>query len=133
MNTESATHSLSSSGTSQSGVSSSSGASSNFGQSSGSKGNGQGTDLSHPDNNEPDLDSPTAESVLSPLQNLFPFLKNFNLPERAASCPVATFEVFEQHFVIDAHCTLFESIRGLLTLFSMIIWSFLGLRIVLSS
>ncbi|WP_406850543.1 hypothetical protein WH390_06230 [Candidatus Arsenophonus nilaparvatae] len=133
VNTESATHSLSSSGTSQSGVSSSSGASSNFGQSSGSKGNGQGTDLSHPDNNEPDLDSPTAESVLSPLQNLFPFLKNFNLPERAASCPVATFEVFEQHFVIDAHCTLFESIRGLLTLFSMIIWSFLGLRIVLSS
>ncbi|MFS1564254.1 MAG: hypothetical protein ACL7AX_12715 [Candidatus Arsenophonus phytopathogenicus] len=60
-------------------------------------------------------------------------MENFNLPERAASCPVATFEVFEQRFVIDAHCTLFESIRGLLTLFSMIIWSFLGLRIVLSS
>ncbi|WP_334472823.1 hypothetical protein [Arsenophonus sp. PmNCSU2021_1] len=122
-----------SSGTRQSGVSSYSGAASNFGQSSGSTGNGQGTDLSHPDNNEPDLDSPTVESILSPLQHLFPFLENFNLPERAASCPVAIFEVFEQRFVIDAHCTLFESIRGLLTLFSMIIWSFMGLRIVLSS
>ncbi|HGJ5854344.1 hypothetical protein [Arsenophonus nasoniae] len=122
-----------SSGTRQAGVSSSSGVASHSGQSSGSTGNGQGTDLSHPDNNEPDLDSPTAESILSPLQHLFPFLENFNLPERTASCPVATFEVFEQRFVIDAHCTLFESIRGLLTLFSMIIWSFLGLRIVLSS
>lgn len=95
-----------SSGTSQSSVSSFSGTSSNPGQSSDSTGNGQGTDLSHPDNNEPDLDSPTAESILSPLQHLFPFLENFNLPERAASCLVATFEVFEQRFVIDAHFNL---------------------------
>lgn len=87
----------------------------------------------YPDNSPPDLTPPTAEQIISPLNNVFPFLKEFDLTERQAQCPVAEFDVFEKHYVIDSHCGLFEKISGLLKLFSLIVWSFLGLRIVLSS
>ncbi|MEX0447814.1 hypothetical protein [Xenorhabdus sp. SGI246] len=86
------------------------------------------------DNAPPELeDIPTAKQIISPLFGVFPFLNNFDIPEKSAQCPVAEFEVFDRHIVMDSHCIMLEKIQGLLKVFSLIIWSFLGLRIILSS
>ncbi|MBD2794908.1 hypothetical protein ID857_22295, partial [Xenorhabdus sp. CUL] len=84
------------------------------------------------DNAPPELeDIPTAKQIIAPLFGLFPFLNHFDIPEKSVQCPVAEFEVFERHIVMDSHCILLEKIQGLLKIFSLIIWSFLGLRIIL--
>lgn len=89
--------------------------------------------MSHPDNSPPDLTPPSASEIISPLTDFFPFLKDFDLNNKDATCPIAEFDLFDNHYVIDSHCLLFEKIKDLLMLFSLIAWSFLGLRIVLSS
>lgn len=94
---------------------------------------GKDIDMSHPDNSPPDLTPPSASEIISPLTDFFPFLKDFDLNNKDATCPIAEFYVFDNHYVIDNHCLLFEKIKDLLMLFSLIVWSFLGLRIVLSS
>lgn len=94
---------------------------------------GSDIDLNHPDNNPPDLTSPTANEIITPLLDFFPFLKEIEINERNVECPIVEFNIYDNYYIIDSHCGLFEKISGLLKLFSLIIWSFLGLRIVLSS
>lgn len=90
-------------------------------------------DLSYPDNSFPELDTPTAEQIIAPLNNFFPDLKNLEFNERQTQCPTASFEVFGGSYTFDSHCELIEKIKDLITMVSLFSWSFLGLRIILSS
>lgn len=95
---------------------------------------GQPVDMTHPGTAAPALENPPdGKQILAPLLTLFPFIKNFSLPVRNASCPVAEFDVFEKHYVMNTHCELLEKSRGLLALFAGIIWAFLSLRLILSA
>lgn len=91
-------------------------------------------DTSHPGIGEPSLDNPPdGKQILAPLLNLLPFIKNLTLPIRAAQCPVAEFEAFEKHYVVDSHCDLLEKNRALFALMAGVVWAFLSLRIILSA
>lgn len=94
----------------------------------------QQIDITHPRIGSPSLeDPPDGKQILAPLLTLFPFIKNFTLPVRHAACPVAEFDAFERHHVMNSHCELLEKNRALLALFAGIIWAFLSLRVVLSA
>ncbi|MEG0488068.1 MAG: hypothetical protein RR575_09045 [Acinetobacter sp.] len=88
----------------------------------------------YPEAVEPSLESPpTASEILAPLLDLFPFLKDFSTTRKAYACPTVSFNVFSKHTVIDSHCELIEKNKKLIQLISLIIWSFIGLKIVLKS
>lgn len=94
----------------------------------------QPVDMTHPGTAAPTLENPPdGKQILAPLLTLLPFIKNFSLPVRNAACPVAEFDVFEKHYVMNSHCGLLEKSRGLLALFAGIIWAFLSLRLILSA
>jgi len=78
-------------------------------------------------------DIPTGTEVLSYLDNLFPFLRNFELTEKSASCPIGTFEAFGQTYTIDTHCPLLEENRTLFQTIMLIVWAFVSLRIILKA
>lgn len=88
----------------------------------------------YPDVAEPELDEPpTGKEILAPLENLFPFVRNMQLPSKEAACPVAEFSVLDTSYRLDSHCPLLEQNRKLFQLMAGIIWAFLSLRIILSA
>ncbi len=82
----------------------------------------------------PDLaEPPTGETILKPIVNLLPFVKNMNIPVRNAQCPVWNFHVWDKDYHIDTHCILIEKIAPLLKIFSLLLWGILSLRIILTA
>lgn len=51
----------------------------------------------------------------------------------AGMCPTATFSVFNHLFIMDAHCTIAESMSNVLLLAALAAWALLGVMIVLSA
>lgn len=51
----------------------------------------------------------------------------------SGTCPTPGFDIFGQHFVIDMHCTLYANISGILGALMMVIWTFIGLRVIASA
>lgn len=94
-----------------------------------------GTDLGEdPGVEAPELeDTPTARDILSPVINLLPFAKEFEIGSRSASCPVVEFSLFERQYKIDSHCPLIEQNRSSVETIFLIIWGFVALRIMLSA
>ncbi|ELI0534228.1 hypothetical protein Q8U12_002326 [Salmonella enterica] len=87
-----------------------------------------------PDVKEPELEeTPTAREILTPVINLLPFTKEFNIGSRSASCPVVEFSVFNHQYRIDSHCPLIEQNRSAVETIFLIIWGFVALRIILSA
>lgn len=81
---------------------------------------------------EPSInDVPTADAILAPIKALMPSLKSFVVPGHSSTCPVASFEAFDQAVVIDAQCDLFETIRPTLYAVMAFVWVGLGAIIVL--
>lgn len=82
----------------------------------------------------PDLaEPPTGETILKPIVNLLPFVKNMSIPVRDAQCPVWSFHVWDKDYHIDTHCILIEKIAPLLKTFSLLLWGILSLRIILTA
>lgn len=54
-------------------------------------------------------------------------------PSGSGACPTPGFDVFGRHFVIDFHCTLFALVASTLSALMMVVWTFLGLRIIASA
>lgn len=92
-----------------------------------------GVDTSHPDNSLPEITPPAAKDIILPLNTFFPYLNELNFTSRVVTCPVIYMPVFDKTYRIASHCELLEQIRNILKLCSLIIWSFISLRIVLSS
>lgn len=83
---------------------------------------------------EPELEeTPTARDILTPIINLLPFTKEFNIGSRSATCPVVEFSVFNHQYRIDSHCPLIEQNRSAVETIFLIIWGFVALRIILSA
>ena len=79
--------------------------------------------------------TPTGAQILAPITGLMPDLKNFQVPSHQAECPKPEFDiaVLHTHVRMDAHCTLFEGVRGLLYNGSLVAWIIAALFIVLSA
>lgn len=77
--------------------------------------------------------TPTANSILAPVLNLVPSFKNFVVPSHTATCPMPAFDVWGKHFVMDAHCTLFEQQRATLYSTMMLAFMLVAIFIVLSA
>lgn len=84
----------------------------------------------------PNLEAtPTGAQILEPLTNLFPDLRNFQVPAHQAECPRPVFDlaVIGKQVQMDAHCTLSEEVRGPLYNASLLAWVLAALFIVLSA
>lgn len=90
---------------------------------------------------DPGIGSPTLEStptgaqILAPITGLMPDLKNFQVPSHQGECPKPVFDISVLHtrVTMDAHCTLFEGVRGPLYNGSLVAWLIAALFIVLSA
>lgn len=78
-------------------------------------------------------DAPTAESAISPLTQLFPELKKFQVPQHASECPKPEFDAFDKHFVIDTHCNLAQQHSATIGSITLLMWVIIGILILLSA
>ena len=81
----------------------------------------------------PELDSPTARQILQPLQHFFPNLQRLQIQDRAATCPVWSFEALNRIYTINSHCDLIEQYRSTLSSLFILVWSLISLRKLLSA
>lgn len=79
--------------------------------------------------------TPTGSQILAPITALMPDLKNFQVPSHQGECPRPEFDiaVLDTHVRMDAHCNLFEEVRGPLYNGSLVAWLIAALFIVLSA
>jgi hypothetical protein len=90
-----------------------------------------GTD---PNIKSPSLEAtPTAQMILSPLIGLFPDLKSFAVPGHSGTCPTPSFDTFGHSFTIDSHCNIFESNRGTIAGFMLLVFAMSALFIILKA
>jgi hypothetical protein len=54
-------------------------------------------------------------------------------PSSGGVCPAPGFDIFGQHFVIDMHCTLYPLIASTLSTVMLVVFTFVGLRIIASA
>jgi hypothetical protein len=96
-------------------------------------GTGTQVDLGpNPNIGAPTLENtPTAQSILDPILNLFPDLKNFSVPSHSSECPKPSFSAFSQTYVISSHCDLFESNRSIIEAAMLLVWTIAAVFIVL--
>ena len=88
----------------------------------------------YPDIKQPTLEEPpTAASILDPIFNLFPNLKDYRVPDHASECPRPSFEMFGATYEIDAHCDLLEDQRETVGFIMTLVWSICALWIVLKA
>ncbi|MES2831769.1 MAG: hypothetical protein V4695_07235 [Pseudomonadota bacterium] len=82
---------------------------------------------------EPALDTPTAESILDPIFNLFPTLRNWIVPVHTSECPKGSFNVFGQVIQLDAQCAIIEPLRPQLQAAGLLAFTFVAMFIVLAA
>ncbi|HDK0046716.1 TPA: hypothetical protein ACUKX0_003085 [Escherichia coli] len=78
-------------------------------------------------------DTPTGKQILQPLWDMFPAARDFKLVTRQVSCPVAEFDAFNRHYVMDAHCEIAERCRNALGAIFSLIWAIIAFRLILSA
>jgi hypothetical protein len=82
----------------------------------------------------PGLESiPTAEMIIAPIRNVFPALKNWAVPSHNGVCPTDSFDLWGQHYVLDAHCPKLEELRPVISGFMLVAWSLAALMVVLAA
>lgn len=102
-------------------------------------GTGTNTDTSidlgeDPGIKSPELETPpTGEEILKPITELMPDIKKLSIASKDVQCPVWSFELWDNTFAIDSHCTLLEKIRPLLKAVFLLIWGMISLRIILTA
>ena len=88
----------------------------------------------YPDIKQPTLEEPpTAASILDPIFNLFPNLKDYRVPERDLSCPPISIEAFGETYSTDLHCTLIEDNRTTISASMLLFFTIVSLIIVLGA
>lgn len=82
----------------------------------------------------PELEEiPTGSEILSFLDELFPFLRNYEIKEKSAECPTAQIDAFGKAYTIDTHCPLLQQNKSLFQIIMLIVWAFVSLRIILKA
>lgn len=88
----------------------------------------------YPDIKQPTLEEPpTAASILDPIFNLFPNLRDYRVPDHTSECPRPSFEMFGATYEIGAHCDLLEDQRETVGFIMTLVWSICALWIVLKA
>ena len=67
------------------------------------------------------------------MDSTFTNLKGWGLPSRSVSCPTAAFDLWSQHFVIDAHCTLWATVSTVVSNTMLLAWGLLALFVILGA
>jgi hypothetical protein len=76
---------------------------------------------------------PTAAQIMSPIFDLFPSVRNFQVPGHTSQCPSFVVPFFGQDYGTTKHCELLESQRGPLGAAALVGWSITALIIVLGA
>ncbi|WP_187654442.1 hypothetical protein [Xenorhabdus sp. PB62.4] len=94
---------------------------------------GENPNIKSPDLEEP----PTGRDIIEPIKNSMPFLSDFKLLGRNATCPTVNnhFSLmgYDFNLVIESHCPLIEQNRNFIELIASLIWALVALRVILSS
>lgn len=104
-------------------------------------GHGGGNNNNHDDDNDdydeftpPELEEiPTGSDILGFFDDLFPFLRDFEIREKPAECPTVDITVFDKKYTIDGQCPLLQQNKSLFQTIMLIVWAFVSLRIILKS
>lgn len=103
------------------------------GSGTGTSGNGTPSEIEWGEFNEPNLDTPTIQSILDPIFNLWPEWANFAFPQHQSSCPAPQFEVFDHTFTFDHMCQWIEMIRPAMQSAFAVMWAVLVIFIVMGA
>lgn len=76
---------------------------------------------------------PTGSEILGFLDELFPFLRDFDIAEKSAECPTVDITVFDKKYTIDSQCPLLQQNKSLFQTIMLIVWAFVSLRIILKA
>lgn len=86
----------------------------------------------YPDNGPPDLTgTPTETSIINAIKNQVLPASDFEDSHPAGSCPTPEFTVFDTTFVIDSHCSIFDSIAPIFVTVMSAVWAMLAFFIVM--
>lgn len=77
--------------------------------------------------------TPTAHEILSPLLNLMPDMRSFQVPTHSSQCPIPEFDVWGNHFKMNAHCNMIQDNHATIEATFVLVWAILALFIVLST
>lgn len=75
--------------------------------------------------------TPTAQSILQPLLNVFPDLRSFTTPSHSAVCPTPSMTLFSKAIKLEAHCSVLEDVRPTLAAVMAAVWAMVALFIIL--
>lgn len=82
----------------------------------------------------PNLEStPTAQSILDPLLNLMPDLRQWSAPSHASECPRPTFDFFGETIRMDSMCEMAEQNRELIFNLMLAAFGLAAIMIVLAA
>lgn len=83
---------------------------------------------------QPTLEAiPTAAQILAPVLDLFPSLRNFQVPGHTSQCPALVVPLWGQEISTNKHCELLEGQRVALGAAALVGWSIAALVIVLGA
>jgi hypothetical protein len=74
---------------------------------------------------------PTPQQILEPILKILPGFDNWSVPAHATECPKPAFDLYDQHFVMDAQCTIAENNRAVILALMTAVWSMWAVFIVL--
>jgi hypothetical protein len=78
-------------------------------------------------------DTPESSSILKPLLDLLTGSKSFALPNHYSECYKPRFTFLSKTFVMSQPCTELENNRGLISLISLVSWSLVTFKIIMSA
>ncbi|MDH4447356.1 MAG: hypothetical protein QE488_06930 [Acidovorax sp.] len=76
---------------------------------------------------------PTAAQIMAPVFDLFPSLRNFQVPGHTSQCPALSIPLWGQDISTNKHCELIEGQRAALGAAALVGWSIAALIIVLGA
>ena len=87
------------------------------------------------DNSKADDPTPRPDSDVQGafFPNTFDSLRGWTMPARSVACPTWSFSLWNQTYTIDAHCTLIEQQRALMSSICVLVYSIVALFIVLGA
>ena len=87
-----------------------------------------------PDIGEPQLEAtPTASQIFKPVMDSVKSLAVYTLPSHPSECPKPKFDIFGKSILMDAHCTLLDSVKPTLFAVMAVVWVVVGILIILAA
>jgi hypothetical protein len=83
---------------------------------------------------EPQLEpTPTATQIFKPVMDSVQSLAVYTVPSHPSECPKPKFDIFGKSILMDAHCTLLDSVKPTLFAVMAVVWVVVGILIILAA